>query len=471
MDKPLILVVDDEAEFRGFVSDSLRYVGYDVVEVGESTQALDTFRQSRPNLVVLDIAMPGVDGFEVCRRIRESSDVPIVMMSAMPDQRTKMKSIHLGADDYLVKPFGVAELESSVERLLQRTGTDGEPGLEGEENPPEATDESPVIVERPTAEESSRGEATVERMDVRQFRESYDRLAENVSSIVVAGEATIDLALLGLVAGGHVLIEDVPGVGKTLLAKTIADSIDGVFTRVQGTPDLLPSEITGASVFNPQEAHFSFLPGPVFTNVLLADELNRTSPRTQSALLEAMAEGQVTVDGVTRPLPRPFMVVATQNTHESTGTFSLPDTELDRFLVRIGIGIPTPDREREILRRSKHGTPVAEPVSGIGQVLAMQDFVREVEVAEKVTDFVIEFVNYLRGHSSVLGGLSARGTVLLLLAFQGWAAIQGRDFVTPDDVQAVAPSVLTHRLVLDDPDRSLADRVVGEALDNTPVPT
>jgi len=478
VDKPRILVVDDEASFREFVSETLQRAGYEVMEVSESTQALDAFNEFRPDLTVLDIAMPGIDGYEVCRRIRESSEVPIVMMSAMPDQRAKMKSVHLGADDYLVKPFSMTELESSAEGLLQRSSA-GEPAEEAIPAPPTPASDDPKTK---TPERSLRverqapvprdGEAqSAGRMDIAQFQESYSRLADNVSSIVVARDTTIPLALLGLVAGGHVLIEDVRGVGKTFLAKCIADSIDGVFTRVQGTPDLLPSEITGASVFNPQEAHFTFLPGPVFSNILLADELNRASPRTQSALLEAMAEGQVTVDGVTRPLPRPFMVIATQNTQESSGTFALPDTQLDRFMVRIGIGIPSPDREKEIVLRSRQGTPQAEIVSSIGEVLAMQEFVLQVGIADNVAAFVIEVVNFIRGHSRVQGGLSPRGTVLLMRASQGWAAIQGREFVTPDDVQSVASSVISHRVVLDDTDRSLAERIVEDALEQVPVPT
>jgi MoxR-like ATPase len=213
---------------------------------------------------------------------------------------------------------------------------------------------------------------------VATFTESFDRLLNNISSVVVAPEHTIRLALLGLFARGHVLVEDRPGVGKTLLAKSIAESIEGRFTRVQFTPDLLPSDITGASVYNASENSFEFVAGPVFANVMLADELNRTNPRTQSALLEAMAEGQVTADGVTRPLPRPFMVIATQNTLDSSGTFPLPDTELDRFLVRISIGLPTEEAEMEIMLRSEHGDPEIRPVLHVDEVVAMQETVRSV---------------------------------------------------------------------------------------------
>ena len=466
-----ILVVDDEPGLREFVGRGLQRAGYDVVEEGDSTKALQVFRETLPDLVVLDIAMPKVDGYEVCRRIRELSQTPIVMMSAMPDQRAKMKALHLGADGYLVKPFGIEELESSVGGLISDTSRVSEPSAapaptEDRVGAKEGVGPSIVAREDPGPSDHALGEA----VDAGHFRESWDRLAGNVASVVVADEGTIQLALLGLITAGHVLIEDVPGVGKTLLAKSIADSIDSIFTRVQCTTDLLPSEITGASIFNPQEAHFDFLPGPIFTNVLLADELNRTSPRTQAALLEAMAERQVTVDGVTRPLPTPFMVIATQNTQESSGTFPLPDTELDRFIVRIGIGIPSPAQEMDILLRSRLATPQAKAVTSIGEVLAMQQYVREVSIADPVAEFLVGVVNAIREHPLVLGGVSPRGTVMLQTASQGWAAIQGRDFVTPDDVQSTAPHILAHRLLLDAPDRSLSEGIIGEALERVPVP-
>ncbi len=310
----------------------------------------------------------------------------------------------------------------------------------------------------------------LEWADVRRFRERFSAIAGNVAGAVVASEETIHLALLGLFAEGHVLVEDRPGVGKTLLAKCIANSIDGVFTRVQFTPDLLPSDVTGASVFNPQDGRFDFMPGPVFTNVLLADELNRTNPRTQSALLEAMAEGQVTADGVTRLLPRPFVVFATQNSLDSAGTFPLPDTELDRFLVRVSIGLPSPSDELEILLRSEHGGQNVQPVLEVADVLAMQEFVRRVEVAMPLKEYIVALAGAIRRHPAVRGGMSPRGTVLLQRASQGWAAFQGRDFVTPEDVAAVAPSVVAHRITVDGRQDGLAESVVREALATVPVP-
>ena len=304
----------------------------------------------------------------------------------------------------------------------------------------------------------------------RQFLSAFDTLIANVTSVVVAPETTVRLALLGLFAQGHVLLEDRPGVGKTLLAKSIAQSIDGRFTRVQFTPDLLPSDITGSSIFDPRTSTFEFLPGPLFTNVLLADELNRANPRTQSALLEAMAESQVTTDGVSRLLPRPFMVIATQNSKDSSGTFPLPDTELDRFLARVSLGLPTAEAELEIICRAEHGEPSVSPVLAVADVLAMQDFVREVQVAVPVREYVVAIAGALRAHPSVRGGMSPRGTVLLMRAAQGWAACHGRDYVAPEDVQAVAGVVLAHRIQTAEREIDAAEAIVMEVLRCVPVP-
>ncbi len=303
-----------------------------------------------------------------------------------------------------------------------------------------------------------------------EFLRRFEAVREAVARVVVAAPDTVRLALLGLFAEGHVLIEDRPGVGKTLLAKTIAQSIDGRFTRIQFTPDLLPSDITGASVFDPRDGRFEFVPGPVFANIVLADELNRTNPRTQSALLEAMAEGQVTVDGASRMLPRPFMVIATQNPLESSGTFPLPETELDRFLVRISIGLPSAADELEILRRSEHGNPEVQPVLTCEEVRAMQETVRQVQTALPVKEYLIRLVRTLREHPDARRGVSPRGTVLLQRSAQGWAAFQGRAFVAPDDIRAVAPYVLTHRIAGDGPEGQRALAAVQEVLESVPVP-
>ncbi|MDA0799130.1 MAG: MoxR family ATPase [Chloroflexi bacterium] len=302
------------------------------------------------------------------------------------------------------------------------------------------------------------------------FEQSFSTLLANVSSVVVAPEHTVRMALLGLFAQGHVLVEDRPGVGKTLLAKTIAESIEGEFTRVQFTPDLLPSDITGASIYNSTDHSFEFVPGPVFTNVLLADELNRTNPRTQAALLEAMAEGQVTADGVTHRLPEPFMVIATQNTLDSSGTFPLPDTELDRFLVRISIGLPSEEAEMEIILRSEHGNPEVRPVLHVDEVVAMQQVVRAVAVAQPVREYIVKLASSLRSHPSVRGGMSPRGTVQLLRAAQTWAATEGRDFATPGDVQTVVAAVLAHRIHVDDREAGAAEAIVLETVRRVAVP-
>ena len=302
------------------------------------------------------------------------------------------------------------------------------------------------------------------------FVDGFGRLLANVTSAVVAPEHTVRLVLIGLFAQGHVLVEDRPGVGKTLLAKSIAESIDGRFTRIQFTPDLLPSDITGSSVYNAKTTAFEFLPGPVFTNILLADELNRTNPRTQSALLEAMAEGQVTIDGTTRRLPAPFMVIATQNTLDSSGTFPLPDTELDRFLVRISIGMPSEEAEIEIISRSEHGNIELRPVLHVDDVLAMQEAVRRVQVAVPLREYLVRIASGLRSHPAVRGGMSPRGTVLLLRAAQGWAASDGRDYATPEDVQEVATAVLAHRIHCDEREPGAAEAIVSESLRRVAVP-
>lgn len=302
------------------------------------------------------------------------------------------------------------------------------------------------------------------------FLDRYGTLLDNISRVVVAPERTIQLALLGLFAQGHVLIEDRPGVGKTMLAKAIAQSIAAEFRRVQFTPDLLPSDITGASIFNPRTNTFEFLPGPIFCNILLADELNRTNPRTQAALLEAMGEGQVTADGKTYALPQPFMVIATQNTLDSTGTFPLPDTELDRFLLRISIGVPAPEAEETILERAEHGDQQTAAVLTAVDVRDMQRAVRDVHVAPPLKTYLARLAAAVRAHPAVRGGMSPRATVQLMRAAQGWAAFSGRGFVTPDDVQDVATAVLAHRVQVDDREPRAAVAVIEEAVSRLPVP-
>ena len=306
--------------------------------------------------------------------------------------------------------------------------------------------------------------------DLDWFRDRVTRLGDNISRVVVASEATVRFMLLGLLADGHILLQDTPGVGKTLLAKTLAQSMDGIFTRIQCTPDLLPSDITGTSVFNMQDGSFEFHRGPVFTNVLIADEINRTGPRTQSALLEAMAEGQVSADGTIYPLPRPFMVIATQNPVESYGVFPLPDSQLDRFLLSMSLDLPSETQEVEILSRVEHGLAATSPVVTATEVATMQEMVRNVEVALPVKQYLVNIARATRGHPQVAQGISPRGTVLLQRASQCWAALEGRSFMTPDDAKEVAPLVLRHRVDPRAGSGESAETIVREILQAVPVP-
>lgn len=302
------------------------------------------------------------------------------------------------------------------------------------------------------------------------FKDKVHALIANVTASVVVSESSVKHIMLGLVSQGHILLEDTPGVGKTLMAKTIAASIQGRFARVQCTPDLLPSDITGTSIYNMQENHFEFKPGPVFTNILIADEINRTGPRTQSALLEAMAENQVSADGEQYILPRPFMVIATQNRLESHGVFPLPDSQLDRFLIRMSFGMPTAVQEVEILTRAEHGHLKTSPVLTTQEVVAMQDYVKQVNVALPMKQYIVNIVRASRDHPSVTRGVSPRGTVLLQNAAQGWAAFAGRTYLIPEDVKSVAPLVLPHRIDLRRGVDETASEIIREILSAVPVP-
>ena len=304
----------------------------------------------------------------------------------------------------------------------------------------------------------------------KRFDRSAAALIGNISRTVVASEETVKFVLLGLISQGHILIEDTPGVGKTLMAKTLAQSIEGSFSRVQCTPDLLPSDITGTSVFNMHEREFEFRQGPVFSNVLVADEINRASPRTQSALLEAMSEFQVSADGKLHPLPRPFMVVATQNMAESHGVFPLPDSQLDRFLISMSLGLPTTAQEIEILTRAEHGVEQASSVVSLDDVVSMQETVRGVNVSLPVKEYLVNLANDSRSHPMVHRGISPRGTVLLQQAAQGWATFEGRDYLVPEDVKRVAPLVLPHRIAVRPGSDSSQGEIVHELLDRVPVP-
>ena len=296
-------------------------------------------------------------------------------------------------------------------------------------------------------------------------RRTWEAVRDAVGRAVVGAEPALRLVLVALLADGHALIEDVPGVGKTLLARATARALGLESARIQGTPDLLPGDVTGASVL--EDGRFRFVPGPVFTNILLVDEINRATPRTQSALLEAMQERQVSVEGETRPLPDPFVVLATQNPIEYEGTFALPEAQLDRFLVRIAIGYPDAQAERRIARRYQGQ---AEPLDSVPRVvdramlLALRDAVRRQRVSDEVEAYVVALVQATRAQPDLLLGASPRASVALYRASQAWAFLDGRAFVLPDDVQAIAQAVLAHRLVLD-LDRALRGANVRHVVD------
>jgi MoxR-like ATPase len=276
------------------------------------------------------------------------------------------------------------------------------------------------------------------------------RLRENIQKVIVGKDEVIDLTLVAVLCEGHILLEDVPGIGKTTLARALAASLGCTFRRIQFTPDLLPSDVTGLSWFNQKEQVFEFRPGPIISQVVLADEINRATPRTQSALLEAMQERQITADGVTRSLPRPFLVLATQNPVELEGTFPLPEAQIDRFLLRIAIGYPSEAEENAILERFRLSDPLPDlqPVTSPAEILSLQAERRRVRVEESLRDYIVRVARATRRHQEIELGASPRATLSLFQAAQAWASIHGRDYVLPDDVKSMAPHVLTHRLMI-----------------------
>ncbi|MCL4466536.1 MAG: MoxR family ATPase [Chloroflexi bacterium] len=301
------------------------------------------------------------------------------------------------------------------------------------------------------------------------------RARANVEKVIVGKGEVVDFVLVALLCEGHVLLEDVPGIGKTMLAKSVARTLGCSFRRLQFTPDLLPSDVTGLRFFNQKEQEFEFHPGPIFAQIVLADEINRATPRTQSALLECMDEQQVTVEGETHPLPRPFLVLATQNPIELEGTFPLPEAQLDRFLLRLSLGYPSGEEERTILRRFRATNPleVLVPVVSGEELLAMQAICREVHVSEPVEDYVLALVAATRRHPAIELGASPRGALALYHAAQALAALRGRGFVVPDDVKRLARPVLAHRLIASAQTRLRgrgADELLAEVLAGVPVP-
>jgi MoxR-like ATPase len=308
-----------------------------------------------------------------------------------------------------------------------------------------------------------------------QIRDVAERIIANVERVILGKHKEVQLAVVALLAQGHLLVEDVPGVGKTMLAKSLAKSVGCTFRRIQFTPDMLPTDVTGVSVFNQKTREFEFRPGPIMAQIVLADEINRATPKTQSALLEAMEERQVTVDGVTYPLSRPFLVLATQNPIEYEGTFPLPEAQVDRFMLRIRLGYPEPEEEMRILDSQR----VIHPVEEIGQVVSAEELVqaqervKDVYVDDLIKEYIVELVRATRKHPDVYLGASPRGSLALYKTSRALAAVQGREYVIPDDIKALAEPALAHRLIIS-PSARIKDvdarSVVQEILESVPVP-
>lgn len=308
--------------------------------------------------------------------------------------------------------------------------------------------------------------------DLKAFGEN---IIKNLEQVIVGKYQSVELIVIGLLSQGHVLIEDVPGVGKTMLARSLATSLNCAFNRIQFTPDMLPSDVTGVSIFNQQKREFEFRSGPIMGQIILADEVNRATPKTQASLLEAMEERQVTVDGVTHPLPRPFMVLATQNPIEYEGTFPLPEAQLDRFLLRVRLGYPTPTEEMQILSEQQIRHPIEQltPVVEVDDLLASIAEIRQVYVSPAIQKYIVDLVGRTRISGDVYLGASPRGSLALFRAGQARAALQGRDHVLPDDIKALAVAVLAHRIIVSPAARLRelsADRIVQEIVYSAPVP-
>jgi len=312
-------------------------------------------------------------------------------------------------------------------------------------------------------------------MDAAGVAAECRKIVDQIDTVIIGKHRTIELAAAALLARGHILIEDIPGVGKTTLAKALARSIGGAYKRIQFTPDLLPADITGVAVFNQKTAEFEFRPGPVFANVVLADEINRATPKTQSSLLECMEERQATVDGVTHLLPAPFFVIATDNPIEYHGTYPLPEAQLDRFLMRLSIGYPRPAEEVMIMdrQRIRHPLEDVKPAISTDAMLGLQEEIKEVFIEPSVKDYIVALVGATREHPLVWLGSSPRGSLALMRCSQALAAMAGREFVLPDDVKAAVPGVLAHRLIMK-PEaaatRAEPAQVVAEILSSVPVP-
>ncbi|WP_028548406.1 AAA family ATPase [Paenibacillus sp. UNC451MF] len=313
-------------------------------------------------------------------------------------------------------------------------------------------------------------------MQLTQIQTLAQTLSANVSNVIVGKEDVIEKLLIAIIASGHILLEDVPGTGKTLLAKAMAKSLHCSFKRIQFTPDLLPSDLSGINYYNQKQSEFEFRPGPLFTNILLADEINRATPRTQSSLLECMEERQVSIDGETRVLEGPFLVIATQNPVENQGTFPLPEAQLDRFLFKVKMGYPTTEEGLHILKRFKDGNPLDQitSVAEADTIIAAQQHYSKVAISDEVLFYLLKIVERTRTHSEVATGVSPRGSQALLKASQVHAILRGRDFVTPDDVKRMAKPVLAHRIMVKGSYRAryeAAESIIDSILQEVTVPT
>jgi len=313
------------------------------------------------------------------------------------------------------------------------------------------------------------------RQTAAPVKEISERIASSVGQVILGKTNEVRLTVLGMLCRGHILLEDIPGVGKTMMAKSLARAVGCTFNRIQFTPDMLPSDITGVSIFNPKTREFEFRPGPIMAQIVLADEINRATPKTQSALLEAMEEGQMTVDGVTYRLSNPFLIMATQNPIEYEGTFPLPEAQLDRFLVRIQMGYPQPQDELNILASQQYQHPLQnlQQVVTLKELLAVQQLIKDVYVAKEVQQYIINLITASRRHGDVYLGSSPRGSLALFRTAQARAAMSGRDFVIPDDVKALAEVTLAHRIIVGPAARlkNITSRaIVQDILQSTPVP-
>lgn len=312
-------------------------------------------------------------------------------------------------------------------------------------------------------------------MSMQMHSEDLKKLIANVEKVIIGKTETIKLLIVGLLTNGHILLEDVPGMGKTMLALALAKSINGDFKRIQFTPDLLPSDVTGGFIYNPKTGDFDFKKGPVFGNILLADEVNRTTPRTQSALLECMQEYKVSVDGKTFPLPSPFMVVATQNPIEYQGTYPLPEAQIDRFLMKISMGYLQVEEEIKVISGQKVQHPVdsLQPVLSLEQIVRLQEDVKKVEVSPKIFEYIVKLIASTRRIEEVKLGASPRASISLMKASSAWALLEGRDYVVPDDVVKLLPWVLNHRIILQ-PKALIADKtpghIIADLLKAVPIP-